>query len=83
MLDVAEVAGTVERVKACVYQLGRVADVMEPGGGFEQIGVAAKDRGERPSPRGDTLDVSPATRKRDFEELACHFSGRVCLAHVY
>jgi hypothetical protein len=27
------------------------------------------------------LNVGPATRERDFEELACHFSGPVCLAH--
>jgi hypothetical protein len=35
VLDVAEVAGTTEWMKAPVGEFGRVADVVEPGGGFE------------------------------------------------
>ena len=43
MPHVAEVAGTIERVKARVGEFGRVADVVEPRGGFEQFGVVAED----------------------------------------
>ena len=83
VLDIAEVASTIQGVKASVREFWRVADVMQPRGGFEQVGIVFEDRGERPSLRSDTLDVSPATRERDFEELACQFSGPVCLAHDY
>ena len=79
----AEVAGSVERVKASVGDLRRVTEVMQPCGGFEPAGVVAEDGSERAGLRGDTLDVSPAARKRDFEELACQFSGPVCLAHGF
>jgi hypothetical protein len=82
-MHVAEVTGAVERVETRAYQLGRVANVMEPGGGSEQIGVAAKDRGERPSPRGDTLDMSPTTRKGDFKKLACQVSGPLGFVHDF
>jgi hypothetical protein len=56
---------------------------MQPCGCFELVGAGAEDRGERASLRGDTLDVSPATRKGDLKEFACQFSGPVCLAHEY
>jgi hypothetical protein len=62
VLNVAEVAGTVEWVKAHVGKFRRVANVMQPGGGFEQFGVVTEDRSERASLCGDTFDVSPATR---------------------
>lgn len=41
---VAEVPGAVERMKAGLGQLRRVADVMQPPGCFEQIGVITEDR---------------------------------------
>ena len=63
-LDVAEVPGAVERMKAALDQLGRVADVMQPRGSFQKIGVLAKDRGKGPGSRGDPLDVVPAAWKR-------------------
>ena len=59
---VAEVAGTIERMKARVGEFGRVADVVEPRGGFEQISVVAKDGSEGTGLRRHTLDVGPATR---------------------
>src|SRR5215472_17175431 len=39
VLDIAEVAGSVERVEAGVDQVGGVADIMEPRGGFEQVRI--------------------------------------------
>jgi hypothetical protein len=83
VLGVAKVASTIERVKPRVGKVRRVSDVVQPSGGFEQIGVVPEDRSEGASLRGDTLDVSPATRERDFEELACKISGPGCLAHDY
>ena len=44
VVRVAQVPGAVERVKAGLGQVGRVADVMQPGGGFKQIGVVTEDR---------------------------------------
>ena len=41
---VAQVPGAVERMKAGLDQLGRVADVVQPRSGFEQIGVITEDR---------------------------------------
>ncbi len=82
MCDVAEVPGAVERMKAGLDQLGRVADVMQPRGGFEQIGVLAEDRGKGPGSRGDPLNMRPAARKRDLEVLTSEFFGPVGLIHA-
>ena len=35
VLNVAEITGTIERMKAGVDEFRRVADVMQPCGGFE------------------------------------------------
>jgi hypothetical protein len=83
VLYVAEVVGTIKRMKARGGEFGRVADVVEPSSSFEQVGVVTEDRSERVGLRSDTLDVGPATRKRDFEEFACQFSGPVSLVHAY
>ena len=82
MLNVAEVAGTVERMKAGIDQFGRVPDVVQPCRGFEQVGVVSEYRHEGAGSCRDTLNVRPATRERDFEELACEFFGPVSLLHA-
>jgi hypothetical protein len=47
-------------VQACYGQAGCVADVVQPRGGFQEIGVRAENRCQAACPRGDTLDVRPA-----------------------
>ncbi len=61
---VAEVAGSVKRVKACVGDLRAVADVVQPCRSFEQVGVVTENGCKRAGLPGDTLSVCPATRKR-------------------
>lgn len=82
--DVAEVAGSVKRVKAGGGDLGAVADVVQPGRGFEEVGVVAEDGGKGASLPGDTLGVCPAAWERLFEQftgdLPCPCGRRV---HVY
>src|ERR1700730_8314200 len=46
MLDVAEVPGAVERAKVRVGEFRRVADVMQPRGSFEQVGIVTQDRSQ-------------------------------------
>ena len=36
-------AGTVEGVQACYGQVGRVADIVQPCGGLQEIGVSAEN----------------------------------------
>ena len=43
VVGVAQVAGAVEWVEAGRGQAGRVADVVQPPGGFQEIGVSAKN----------------------------------------
>jgi hypothetical protein len=50
-------------------QAGRVADVVQPGGGFQQIGVRAEHWRQAAGPGGDALDVCPAAGKGVLEEL--------------
>ena len=47
---------------------GGVADVVQPGGGFQQIGVRAENRRQAAGPGGDALDVRPAAGKRLLQE---------------
>ena len=79
---VAQVPSAIERMKAGLDQLGRVADVMQPRGGFEQIGVLAEDRRKDSGSRSDPLNMRPTARKRDFEVLASKFLGPVGLIHA-
>jgi hypothetical protein len=60
VLGVAQVPGAVEGVQARVGKARRIADVVQPCGGFQQIGVSAENRRQAARPRGDTLDVCPA-----------------------
>ena len=68
VLDVAQVPGAIELVQAREGKAGGVADVVQPGGGFQQIGVSAENRRQTAGPGGDALDVRPAARERLPEE---------------
>lgn len=63
MLDVAQVAGAVQAVQACVGEFGEVSDVVQPRGGLEEIGIGAEGRLEGAGPGGDALHVGPAAGK--------------------
>jgi hypothetical protein len=68
VLGVAQVPGAVEGVEACGDQAGSVADVVQPGGGFQQISVAAEGWRKAACLCGDALDVCPAARQGVLEE---------------
>ena len=68
MLGVAQVPGAVERMQARGGKAGRVADVVQPRGGFQQIGVSAENGRQAACPGGDALDVRPAAGERLLEE---------------
>ena len=70
VLDIAEVAGAVQAMQPGLGEIGKVADVVQPGGGFEQIGVGADGRREAARAGGDSLDVGPAAGKGIGEESA-------------
>jgi hypothetical protein len=63
VLDVAQVAGTVQAVQAGCGEFGEVADVVQPGGGLQQSGVSAEGGRQAARPGGDPLDVRPAAGK--------------------
>ncbi len=81
-VDVAQVPGAVQRMKAGLDQLGQVADVMQPRGGFEQVGILAEDRGKGSGSRGNPLNMCPAAGEGDFEVFAREFLGPVSLIHA-
>ncbi len=60
VLGVAQVPGSVELVQAGGGEAGGVADVVYPGGGFQEVGVRAQDGRQAACPAGDALDVRPA-----------------------
>jgi hypothetical protein len=72
---IAEVTSTVERMEARHGNLWAVADVVQPGGSFEEIGVVTKDGCQRVGLSGNALGVRPATRKWLFQQLTRNFSG--------
>ena len=70
MLGVAQVAGAVEWVEARGGEAGCVADVVQPRGGIQEIGVRAENWCQAPCPRGDALNVRPAAGEGLLEECA-------------
>ena len=68
VLGVAQVPGAIELVQAGDGEAGGVADVVQPGGGFQQIGVRAENRCQAACPGGDALDVRPAAGQGFAEE---------------
>ncbi|GAA0335803.1 hypothetical protein GCM10010151_26890 [Actinoallomurus spadix] len=82
VLDVPKVTGAVERVQAGVHKVRGVADIVQPSGGFKEIGVIAEDWREAPCLPGDALAVRPTTGKRHFKELAGDLFGPGGFSHV-
>jgi hypothetical protein len=68
VLNVAEVTGAVECVHARRGRAGHVANVVQPRGGFQEIGVSAENRCQAACPRSDASDVGPAAGERHLEE---------------
>ena len=64
-----EVPGAIELMQARGGQAGRVADVVQPGGGFQEIGVGAEDWCQAACPVGDALDVGPAAGQGPVGEV--------------
>jgi hypothetical protein len=61
-------------VEARYGDLGTVADVMEPGGGFEEVGLVTEHGRKGAGLPGNALSVRPATREWLFQQLTCNFS---------
>ena len=78
-LDVPEIAGTVERMKARSGKRGRVADVMQPGSGLDQVSGVSEDGGKRPCPGGDASRMRPAAGQWLPQERTGDFFGTLCL----
>ena len=68
VLGVAQVPSAVERGAGPCGKAGRVADVVQPRGGFQQIGVSAENGCQAACPGGDALDVCPAAGEGFLEE---------------
>ena len=68
VLGVAQVPGAIELVQAREGKAWGVADVVQPRGGFQQIGVRAEDGCQAAGPGGDALGVRPAAGKRLLQE---------------
>ena len=68
VLGIAQVAGAVQGVQACHGQAGRVADVVQPRRGFQEIGIRAENGCQAACPRGDALDVRPAAGQGLLQE---------------
>ena len=63
VLDIAQVPRAIKGMEPGVGQPGRVADVVQDGGGREQVGVLSEDRSQGPGRLGDPLYVRPAARQ--------------------
>ena len=61
-----QVPSAVERVEAGVREAGNVADVMQPCGGGQQIGVRVQDRGNAAGLGGDALTMRPPAGQRQL-----------------
>ena len=75
VLGVAQVPGAVEWVEARRGEAGRVADVVQPPGGFQEIGVSAENMVQAACPGGHTLDVLPPAGEGFLEESPGELSG--------
>ena len=59
MVGVAQVPGAIELMQAREGKAGGVADVVQPRGGLQKIGVRAEDGCQAACPSGNALDVCP------------------------
>ena len=55
--EIAQVTGAVECMQARHGQAGRLADVVQPRGGLQEISVRAKNRRQDACPGGNTLEM--------------------------
>jgi hypothetical protein len=78
VLGIAQVPGAVELVQAGGGEARCVADVVQPSGGFQQVGVRAENRCQAARPGSDALDVRSAARKGFLEEFPGELSGPRC-----
>ena len=69
VLGVAQVPGAIELMQAGGGEAGGVADVVQPRGGLQQIGVRAENRCQAACPGGDALDVRPAAGQGLLQEF--------------
>ena len=75
VLGVAQVTGAVEWVEARRGEAGRVADVVQPPGGFQEIGVSAENMVKAACPGGNALDVRPPAGEGLLKECLSEMSG--------
>ena len=75
VLGIAKVPSAVQGVQARHGQAGRVADVVQPRGGFQEVGVGAENWCQAACPRGHALDVRPAAGEGFLEECLGETSG--------
>ena len=75
VLGVTQVTGAVECVQARRSQVGRVSDVMQPCGGFQEFSVSAQNRCETACPGGDALDMRPAAGQGHLKEYPGELFG--------
>ena len=68
VLGVAEVPGAVQGVQAGHGKAGRVADVVQPRGGFQEIRIGAENGCQAACLGGDALDVRPAAGQGLLQE---------------
>ena len=65
---VAQVPGAIELVQAREGKAGGVADVVQPCGGFQQVGVSAENGCQAACPGGVALGVRPVAGERLLQE---------------
>jgi len=75
VLGVAQVPGAIELMQARGGEAGGVADVVQPRGGLQQIGVSAESGRQAACPRGDALGVRPAAGQGLLEECPGELLG--------
>jgi len=75
VLGVGQIPGAVELVQAGGGEAGCVADVVQSGGGFQQVGVRAENRCQAAGPGGDALGVRPAAGKGFLQECPGQLFG--------
>ena len=81
-LGIPQVAGTIERMESGVADGWRVPDIVQPGGGGQQVGVVVGYGGEGLGGGGDLPDVGPAAGQRVAEQAAGGVLGPGGVAHV-
>ena len=83
MLGVAQVPGAVKLVQAREGKTGRVSDVVQPGGGFQQVGVSAENGCQAACSRGDAPRVRPAAGERLLQECPGQLFGPGSMAGLW